>query len=556
MKRRTKRGGVAITALVAITVLLTITGSMLNANTTNMRTTIRSVNNELTYEAAQAGLEMVTARAVGLLTTNNGQFLSSTSDVSNDLSGILSGCTASAVVAPQSDPTWAWITCTVSYSGYTRSERQLINAKNVGIWNNAIFAGSGASGQSINGNVNIRGSVHSLGDGEDYIDVNGNAKWDQGDPYTDKAKLGYYVLGDPFTDLYGTGKYQAAEPFNDVNGSGVYQAPLTSASLDATFSGSAQIGNNYQGIPLALQECIPNCPTINGVQTLSAEVRVKHGQISLSGSATVGQSGSINGGTMKGTIDGVYVNDGFTGNKGAANVFSDNGTNNQYDLGNLGITFPLISGIGAQNYTDKSGTVWTTQQAYLQARSLTCPVTTITHSTAAFSYGPDAYGNSISFTPASGNTPCLLKINGIIRFTSQLQFGTKDSMYYSGNGTLYDDSDIYIDGDVLPASGLVFPTTARIGFIANRDMYIACGNGSAGITTTGAYYAQGNIKSAKQTNTAGTFVASFFDMGTNVPSIFQVPSLPYNMPPGMPGDKSYFSTKFKGWRDRYVAPSH
>ena len=47
------------------------------------------------------------------------------------------------------------------------------------IWDNAIFAGSGASGRVINGNVNIRGSVHILGEGlspTDFaIDMGGGA---------------------------------------------------------------------------------------------------------------------------------------------------------------------------------------------------------------------------------------------------------------------------------------------------------------------------------------------------------------------------------------------
>jgi hypothetical protein len=45
-------------------------------------------------------------------------------------------------------------------------------------------------------------------------------------------------------------------------------------------------------------------------------------------------------------------------------------------------------------------------------------------------------------------------------------------------------------------------------------------------------------------------VANFYDMGTNVPNIYQVPSLPQNMPPAMPGDKNYYTLKVKSWRQR------
>ena len=67
-------------------------------------------------------------------------------------------------------------------------------------------------------------------------------------------------------------------------------------------------------------------------------------------------------------------------------------------------------------------------------------------------------------------------------------------------------------------------------------------------------HAQGTIKSAKQNQIAGTFVASYFDMGSNVPNIYQVPSLPYNMPPAMPGDKHYVSFKSQSFRDRSPLP--
>jgi hypothetical protein len=66
----------------------------------------------------------------------------------------------------------------------------------------------------------------------------------------------------------------------------------------------------------------------------------------------------------------------------------------------------------------------------------------------------------------------------------------------------------------------------------------------------GAFYAQGTIRSAKQNQIAGTFVANFYDMGTNVPNIYQVPTLVHNMPPGMPGDKNYYTIRLHTWRER------
>ncbi len=182
---------------------------------------------------------------------------------------------------------------------------------------------------------------------------------------------------------------------------------------------------------------------------------------------------------------------------------------------------------------------------------MTIPVTTITATTPAFSYGPDAYGNSVSFTPQSGGNPAVLNVQGVVKVAGTLQLGgSKQTIRYTGNGTLYATQDINISASLLPRSDKVFPTTARIGLIAKRNMGLATGSGDAQLSMAGAFYAQGTITSAKQNQIAGTFVANFFNMGTNVPNIYQVPTLKNNLPPAMPGDKLYFTLKMKSWRQR------
>jgi len=524
--------------------LASITGStMMRSNKENRALVV--------FQAAQAGLEYEVAEAYAALGSNNGAFVSSNNDISSTLSSIAPGCSATATVTPTTDTTRAWVTCTVTYKSKTASLRSLIYEHDVSIWNNAIFAGTGAAGQTINGNVDIRGSVHILGDGEYYSDLNGNGHWDPAETFTDKNHNGVWDPGEPFVDTNGDGVWTAAEPYNDTNGNGVYDDPLTTTEMADSMSGSAYMGNNYSGMPAALEALVPTAPKVNGVETLNAELRVKHGQVSIGGSATAGTNGVVDGGSSKGTLDGSYVNDGYTGNKGASSVYSDNGTNNQYDLGNLGIKFPVISGIGADNYFDKTGTMFANQETYLDSRSLTIPKTLITASTAAFSYGPDAYGNSISFAPAANGQPAVLNVNGIVKVNGSLQLGaSKETIRYTGNGTLYATTDINISASFLPRSDKVFPTTARVGLLAKRNIGLATGTGDAQLSMAGAFYAQGKIISAKQNQIAGTFVANFFDMGTNVPNIYQVPALVRNMPPGMPGDKNFFTLKIKSWRER------
>lgn len=507
------------------------------------------------FQGSQAALDLAIARAYNNLAVNNGVFVNTTTNVGEELSTLASGATGTTTVIPQSDNTYAWVTSTVTYGGKTKSLRSMIRSRNVGIWNNAIFAGTGASGQAINGNVDIRGSVHILGDGEPYSDLNGNGQWDKAESFTDSNRNGAWDPGEPFVDANSDGVRNAAEPYNDTNANGIYDPPLTQTDLNSSFSGNAYIGNNYSGMDTALEALVPAAPRINGIETLSAEVRVKHGRIAIGGSASIGTSATVDGGTSKGTIDGSYVSDGYTGNQGASSVFSDNGTSNSYDLGHVGLEFPLLSGIGADPYIDKQGTTWTNHEAYLDAKSFTVNLSTITATTTAFSLA-DGNGNSISFTPqvTQGNnvtTPAKLTVNGIVKINGSIQIGgSKQLITYDGNGTIFAKQDISISCSLLPANGKTFPTTTRIGLIAKRNMNLATGNGDAQLKLAGAFYAQGRIQSAKQNEVMGTFVANFYDMGTNVPKIYQVPSLPYNMPPAMPGDKMFFTLKVQSWRER------
>ena len=50
-----------------------------------------------------------------------------------------------------------------------------------------------------------------------------------------------------------------------------------------------------------------------------------------------------------------------------------------------------------------------------------------------------------------------------------------------------------------------------------------------------AMYAERRTTIKKQTRIAGAVVSSYFDMGNQVPRIFQAANLSSNLPPGMPG---------------------
>ena len=82
-------------------------------------------------------------------------------------------------------------------------------------------------------------------------------------------------------------------------------------------------------------------------------------------------------------------------------------------------------------------------------------------------------------------------------------------------------------------------------------MNLSTGSGDSQISMVGAFYAQGTITSEKQNQIAGSFVANYFDMGKNVPNIYQVPELSRNLPPGMPGSEPIVTLKIKSWRQRH-----
>jgi hypothetical protein len=415
-----------------------------------------------------------------------------------------------------------------------------LDMEDIGVWNNAIFGGVGQSGRSINGNVQIRGNVHLLGDGEPFTDSDLDNRWDAGETFIDTNLNGVYNVGEVYVDADGDGHRDAREPFEDVNGNGLRDPALTVTDLSSEFGGTSTVGNNYTGMPADLQNRLPalNPKTWNGemVQTLDAKLRVKHGQVSISGTATVGTADVAAGSPMvKETLDGTFVSDGFTGTSGAASVYSDNGAAQKYNLGDF-VKFPtltdpcIVDGVSYASYMD-----------YLQATSTVVagPIT-IQKGTAFSRSGPNG---SIDVDTAGNIT-----ISGKVYVDGNVTFAKNGPMYYTGKGSLVSSGSIFINESVNPQA--VFPINNVMGFIARRRIELATGGGAAQIQLAGAYYAQEQIVSAKQNELAGTFVCSYFSM-TNVPRMYQVPALSDNLPPGMPGSERLWihSIRLDSWRE-------
>ena len=360
-----------------------------------------------------------------------------------------------------------WLQSTGTLSGVGHSVLVYVKMINVSPWNNAIFGGSGASGSMINGNVDIRGSVHILGDG--------------------------LAAGDFAIDLGGT---------------------------------SELVGNNYNGLDPTLEAKVPALPTtvFNGevVETLSAELRVKEGLVGLSGSSTVGDA-NVAGNSEKETVDAAYVTDGYGGNLGAANVHSDNGTSNGYDLGEV-VSFP--------NLTTEAYSGYPSYQDYLAAHSLVL-TTELNNITPNSSF---AYSNGDGSIAMDGNGN--LTISGVVYIDgdndlNMSKVGSDKTINYVGNGSILVEGNAQIDVNLVTSGNNSFPNNI-LGIMTPNNI----GFNEASIDVMGLFYAEGTVQIQKQTDIMGTVITNYFDMGTNVPSIYQVPETLNNLPAGLIGQET------------------
>jgi hypothetical protein len=359
------------------------------------------------------------------------------------------------------------------------------------IWDNIIFAGEGQNGKLINGNVNMHGSIHILGDS------------------------------------------------------------LASTDTAMEISGNAHQFNNYEGMNAALSSRVPplDTTTFNGevVETLDAELRVKNGRVNISGSASTGFP-DVAGGSpqVKETLDGCYVPDGFGGDLAESGVYSDNGTTEDYDLGD-DLNMPDLNA----SYTDpNTGITYPTYMNYLQNNALVISGDLTLEPGESVAPVSDGFG-SISLD-VSGN----LQITGIVYVTGNITIKSgKGQMnhapiIFDGRGTLVSEVNISINTHVLSQG--TFPTDDVLGFISADDIDIGCGPGDAHLDVMGAFFAQDQITNEKQNQLAGAMVSDYFDL-FNVPDVFHIPSIAENLPPGMPGGGTVISYTYKvvkgTWRE-------
>jgi hypothetical protein len=376
------------------------------------------------------------------------------------------------------------------YNNSTRRIQVDVEVENVSVWNNAICGGSGMAEAIISGNAAFRGSLHILGEG------------------------------------------------------------LSSSDIAINLGGGAGVGNNYEGMDEILRNKVPPLAKTffneEWVDFLNAKLRVKHGKVKLSGTAYIGEEDVLYN-AYKETLQGVYVTDRFTDDTNVDNVFSDNGIENGYDLNDVEIVFPSLNDGPYEGYA--------TYLDYLKAKGLQVDVSVISADTSDFEHGV-AGGNHIKWVQSSGT----LTIEGTVWVddTAGLTIGkarTNDledeqTIIFDGKGTLvsaYPGADIFIHDHLL--SNGEFPTEDSLGLISAGDINVATGEWDDHLNIMGAFYAEDTITMAKQTDLVGTFVSDYIDMGSQVPKIYQVPTLADNLPPDMPGLSINYSLIITNWRE-------
>ena len=417
-----------------------------------------------------------------------------------------------------------YVTSRYQLAGNTTNSRTLVNLERTpdvpggppgdSKWDNAIYAGFGQNGNLINGNVSIHGSVHILGNETD--------------------------IGDVVFDL----------------------------------SGTAKVYNNYDGMPSALENNLSADPgeKFNGLEinddgdeTLNSKVRVKNGMVSINGNSSLGQTSADAG--SKATVDAVYANNEWTGNqvkKGipkAGKVNSDNGwtadytDDPNYSAGNTD-TYPFFSDIvdvdTGQVYFDPADA---TSFYHVDQTPYQGTINLEVGDTSTNFYYNSSTGDgtaNIGNTPGSGGMPTyaevstlagndefvvwfdadaqVLVVNGRVAVNGDVLINSGNgagnaSLDYEGKGSMlaYDDGsgggNVEISADMYTTD---FPTGNAIGIMAEYDFTIGT---SSQMDLMGGFYAQGTVSMDKQTELAGTIIGSNFDLGSNVPSIYQVPEL-------------------------------
>lgn len=404
--------------------------------------------------------------------------------------------------------------------GAQATVQQVIQAKNAGIFSNAIFAGNGGQATKfINGGANIYGSVYIEGNAPTTTVINSNGNFGMHNYYTPSTLGGL------------------------VN--------MTSSQLSAMLNNTAVDQTD-----------------------LCATLRVAAGKIDVGGSTSLGDPPPSTQG-YKGSLAGIYVQNGTTTGTSPditnnASIWADNYPNGNlaYDLGQT-LNLPSLD---ANLCNSSPGTTWrdcmqnSPTTAVFTPGAIPSGLTGTDASTCANelaninSAGTLTFGTTdvtctwtdssnkehgFSYTFDSSTNNGTLTVHDLVDFKGfNLYFQKNVATHFSGKATIMADTsggaggNITIDGDVLPTSD--FPKNDVLGMIASNDLTFTGATQSAFSSkqlAVGLFYAGNQATVAKGGVVMGSVLANSFCTTSNcnagqTATVVQVPGLEYNLAPG------------------------
>ena len=114
-------------------------------------------------------------------------------------------------------------------------------------------------------------------------------------------------------------------------------------------------------------------------------------------------------------------------------------------------------------------------------------------------------------------------------FSADTTCRTRSALYTNTNVDDYGDGAAY---------------TLKLGLAKDRLVMAGAQNHVAA-----AVFAENQVQVTKQYQVVGAIVSRFFEMGGQVPSVYQMPNLVRNLPPGMPGGQILNHVKILSWRE-------
>ena len=114
---------------------------------------------------------------------------------------------------------------------------------------------------------------------------------------------------------------------------------------------------------------------------------------------------------------------------------------------------------------------------------------------------------------------------------------------YTGSGAILAEGNVQINANLVTNGNGSFPTNI-VGIMTPNTI----GFNEANIDVMGLFYAEDTVQAQKQTDIIGTVVSNYFDMGTNVPSVYQVPDVMNHLPTGLIGQGASWVMKTVSWQ--------